>query len=93
MFQQNVNKQFLVCVNNSQNIIPFFHKNVISHDSLKKIYPNLTRTCKNKYYEQMVQHLFILPMWKKINVEGLLDLSKKENSSGSSSSTSNLLLF
>ena len=38
-----------VCVTNTQNIIPLFHKKVISHDPLQKIHPNLARTCKNKY--------------------------------------------
>ena len=49
MFQQNANKQFFVCVTNSQNIIPLPQK-VISHDPLQKNYPTLARTCKNKFY-------------------------------------------
>ena len=51
MFQQNANKWFFVCVTNSRNIIFLFHKKVISHDLLQKIYPNLARTCINKFYE------------------------------------------
>ena len=43
-----------VCVPNSRNIIPLFHKKVISHDPLPKIYPNLVRTRKNKFYENEI---------------------------------------
>ena len=28
-----------------------YHKRVISHDPLQKIYPNLARTCENKFCE------------------------------------------
>ena len=38
MFQQNANKWFFVCVTNSRNIVPLFHKKVISHDPLQKLY-------------------------------------------------------
>ena len=54
MFQQNSNKLFFVCVTNSRNIIPVFHKKVIFHDRLEKNYPNLARTCKNKFYENRI---------------------------------------
>ena len=36
MFQQNSNRWFFVCVTNSQNNIPLFHKRFISHDPLQK---------------------------------------------------------
>ena len=39
----------------SQNIIPLFHKKVISHDPLQQTYPNLGRTCKNKFYENKIK--------------------------------------
>ena len=55
MFQQNANKLFLVCVTNSRNIIPLFHGKVISHDPLQNIYPNLARTCKNKFYKNKIR--------------------------------------
>ena len=55
MFQQNANKLFFVCVTNSRNIIPLFHKKVISHDPLQKVYPNFARTCKNKFYENKIK--------------------------------------
>ena len=55
MFQQNANKLFFVCVTNSRNIIPLFHKKVIYHDSLQNIYPSLARTCKNKFYENKIK--------------------------------------
>ena len=55
MFQQNANKWFFVCVTNSRNIIPLFHKKVISHDSLQSIYPNMARPCKNKFYENKIK--------------------------------------
>ena len=54
MFQQNANKEFFVGVTNSRNIIPPFQKKVISHDPLQKNYPNLARTCKNKFYENEI---------------------------------------
>ena len=44
-----------VCVTNSQNIIPLFHKKVISHDHLQNIYSNLAGTCKNKIYENKIK--------------------------------------
>ena len=37
MFQQNANKLFFICVTNSQNIIPLFHKELVSHDPLQKM--------------------------------------------------------
>ena len=46
MFQQNGNEWFLVCVTDSRNIIPLFHKKFISHDPLQKIYPNLAKQMK-----------------------------------------------
>ena len=52
---QNANKCFFACVTNSRNIIPLFHKKVITHDPLQKIYPNLGRTCKNKFYENKIK--------------------------------------
>ena len=53
MFQQNANKLLFVCVTNSRNTLPLFHKKVISHDPLQKIYPNLARTCK--FYENKIK--------------------------------------
>ena len=69
MFQQNANnanKVFFVCVTNSRNIIPLFHKKVISHDPLQKIYPNLARTCKNKFHDNKIK-LNWLNLLKKIH--------------------------
>ena len=43
MFQQNANKLVFVCVTNSGNIIPLFHKKVTFHHPLQKKYPNLAR--------------------------------------------------
>ena len=40
-----------LCVTNSRNIIPLFHKKV----PLQKIYPNLARRCKNKFYENKIK--------------------------------------
>ena len=37
MFQQNAENNFFVCITNSRNIIPLFHKKVTSHDPLQKI--------------------------------------------------------
>ena len=51
MFQQNSNKRSFARVINSRNIIDIFHKKVLSHDPLQKGYPNLAKTCKNKFYE------------------------------------------
>ena len=42
-------------VTNSTNIIPLFHKKVISHEPLEKIYPNLARTCKNEFYDNKIK--------------------------------------
>ena len=36
-------------------ILYLFHKKVISHDPLQKMYPNLARTCKNKFYENKIK--------------------------------------
>ena len=47
MFQQNPSILFFVCVTNSPNIIPFFHENIISHDSLQKfiqVWPERVKT-------------------------------------------------
>ena len=51
MFQQNANQWSFVCVTNSENNLPLFHKEVISQDPLQKIYPNLARTYENIFYE------------------------------------------
>ena len=37
MFQQNANKLFFICVTNSQNIIPLFHKKFISLHPLQEM--------------------------------------------------------
>ena len=61
MFQRNTNKKFFVCLTNTRNIIPLFHKKVISDnplfhkkvisdDPLQEIYPNLDRQCKNECF-------------------------------------------
>ena len=42
-------------ITSSHNIIPLFNKKVISHDPLLKFYPNLARTCKNKFYENKIK--------------------------------------
>ena len=55
---------FFVCVTNSQNIILIFHKKVISHDLLQKSYPNLARTCKNKFYENKIRLQLAKPIKK-----------------------------
>ena len=55
MFQQNGNKWIFVCVLISQNIIPLFHKKVTFYDPLQKSYPNLAKTCKNKFYENEIK--------------------------------------
>ena len=55
MFLQNANKCFFVCATNSRNIILLFPKKVISHDPLQKLYANLARTCKNKFYENKIK--------------------------------------
>ena len=65
MFQQNANKWFFECVSNSRNIIPLFHKKVISCDPLQKINQNLARKSKNKFYENKVK-LNWLNLFKKI---------------------------
>ena len=65
MFQQNANKWFFVCVKNSRNIIPPFHKKVISNDPPQNIYPNLTRTGKNKFYENKIKLNRLNPLKKK----------------------------
>ena len=44
-----------MCVTNSRNITPLFHKKAIPHDHLQKRYPNLARTCENKFYENEMQ--------------------------------------
>ena len=44
------------------NIIPLFHKKIISHDLLQKIYPNLARTCKNKFYENKIKFSWLNPL-------------------------------
>ena len=54
MLQQDANN-FLLCVTNSQNIMPFFNRKVISHDPLQKNFPNLARMCKNKFYENKIK--------------------------------------
>ena len=55
IFQQNANKWFFVCVTNPRNIISIFHKKVLAHDPLQKIYSNLARTSKNKFYENEIK--------------------------------------
>ena len=60
MFQQNAKKLFFVCFTNSQNTLPLFHKKVISHDPLQKIYPNLARTCR--FYENKIKLNRIKPI-------------------------------
>ena len=55
MFQQNANEGFFAGATYSRNIIPFFHKKVISHDPLQKIYPNLARACKNEFHENKIK--------------------------------------
>ena len=45
----------IYCVPDSRNVMPLFHKKVTSHDPLQKIYPNLARMCKNKYYENKIK--------------------------------------
>ena len=64
MFLQNANKCFFVCATNSRNIILLFPKKVISHDPLQKLYANLARTCKNKFYENKIK-LDWLTLFKK----------------------------
>ena len=39
-----------LCLINSRNTIPLFHRKVISHNPLQEIYLNLARTFKNKIY-------------------------------------------
>ena len=55
MFQQNAIKWFFVCVTDFGNIKPLFHEAITSHDPLQKIYPNLARTCKNKFYDNIIK--------------------------------------
>ena len=55
MFQQNASKLIFVCVTNSQNVRPLFHKSVISHNPLQKIYLNLARKCKNEFNENEIK--------------------------------------
>ena len=64
MFLQNAIKCFFVCATNSRNIILLFPKKVISHDPLQKLYANLARTCKNKFYENKIK-LDWLTLFKK----------------------------
>ena len=65
MFQQNADKWFFVCDTNSRNFIPLFHKQIISQGRLQKIYRNLARTCKNKFYENKIK-LNWLNLFKKV---------------------------
>ena len=65
MFQQSAYKWFFEGANNSLNFIPIFHKKVISQDPLQKIYPNVARTCKTKFYENKIK-LNWLNLFKKI---------------------------
>ena len=60
-----------VCVTNSPNIIPLFLKKFISCDPSQNIYPNLARTCKNKFYGDEI-NLHNLNLLKKIyyRIEG-----------------------
>ena len=76
MFQQNANELFFVCVANSRNIIPLFHRKVISHDPLQKNYPNLARTYKNKFYENKI-NLNLVKSIKK-NYYGIIDRGAKK---------------
>ena len=76
MFLQNANKCFFVCATNSRNIILLFPKKVISHDPLQKLYANLARTCKNKFYENKIK-LDWLTLFKKFYY-GITDRGAKK---------------
>ena len=76
MFLQNANKCFFVCATNSRNIILLFPKKVISHDPLQKLYANLARTCKNKFYENKIK-LEWLTLFKKFYY-GITDRGAKK---------------
>ena len=43
------------CATNSRTIIPLLHRKVISHDPIQRIYPNLAKTGKNKFYENEIK--------------------------------------
>ena len=51
-------QKIFVCVNYSRNIIPIYHKSHMSWLSWK-IYPNLARMCKNKFYENKIKFIWL----------------------------------
>ena len=55
MFQENTNKWFFVCATNSRNIIPLFHKMVISQEPRQNNYLSFARTCKTKFYGSKIK--------------------------------------
>ena len=59
-----------LCVTNSRNIIPLFNKKVMSYDPLQKSYPNLTRTCKNKFYENKIKLSWLNLLKKNYGITG-----------------------
>ena len=67
-------RNFFVCVTNSGDIIPLFHKKAISHDPLRKIYQNLAETCKNKFYQNEIKL-----DWLNVLIKNLLRYSIMKN--------------